>query len=125
MTPEDVRVEVRGLSAFGAHGVSDAEREVGRRIVLDIAFTVPASDAVASDELAGTIDYGAVTALAARIVRDRSTHTLEHLCGVIADAITDEFDGVTDLEVRAAKPDPPVPEAVGEVAVTLRREGGG
>lgn len=121
MTSEDVRIEVRGLSAFGAHGVSEAEREVGRRIVLDIAFTVPSSRAVDADELTGTVDYGAVAALAARIVRDRSTHTLEHLCGLIADAIEDEFGSVTDLEVRAAKPDPPVPEAVGEVAVTLRR----
>jgi len=119
---EDVRVELRGLSAYGAHGVTEAEREVGRRIVLDISFTVPGSGAPASDEIAETVDYGAVGALAAGIVRERSCRTLEHLCALIADAIGERYE-VADLEVRAAKPEPPMPEAIDEVAVTLRRPG--
>ncbi len=119
---EPVRVELRRLQAFGAHGVSDAEREVGRRIVLDIAFTVTDCGAVADDDLAGTVDYGAVATLAAGIVTGTSCRTLEHLCGRIADEISSRFD-VRDIEVRAAKTEPPIPEAIGEVAVTLRRLG--
>ncbi len=119
---EPVRVELRRLQAFGAHGVSDAEREVGRRIVLDIAFTVPESGAVADDELSGTVDYGAVATLATGIVTGTSCRTLEHLCGLIADEISSRFD-VRDLEVRAAKTEPPISEAIGEVAVTLNRPG--
>jgi dihydroneopterin aldolase len=119
----DVRVELRGLSAFGAHGVSEAERDVGRRIVLDIAFTVVDCGAVDSDELAETVDYGAVAKLAADIVTERSCKTLERLCAIVADELTSSFE-VTDVEVRAAKPDPPIPQTIGEVAVTLRRDGG-
>jgi dihydroneopterin aldolase len=119
---EPVRVELRGLQSFGAHGVSDAEREVGRRIVLDIAFTVPDCGAVADDDLAGTVDYGAVATLAAGIVTGSSCRTLEHLCGLIADEVSSRFD-VSDLEVRAAKTEPPISEAIGEVAVSLRRPG--
>jgi dihydroneopterin aldolase len=122
--PADVLVELRGLSAYGAHGVSDAEREVGRRIVLDISFTVPASGAVETDELDGTVDYGAVATLAAGIVTDRTCKTLERLCALIADEIEARYD-VVAISVRAAKPEPPIPEAIGEVAVTLRRGGGG
>ena len=120
---EDVLVELSGLSAFGAHGVTEAEREVVRRIVLDIAFTVPGSGATESDEIGETVDYGAVGALAAGIVRERSFRTLERLCAVVADEIEASFD-VTDLEVRAAKPEPPMPEAIDEVAVTVRRPRG-
>jgi len=119
---EDVRVELRGLSAYGAIGVTDAEREVGRRIVLDVSFTVRGSAATATDEIEGTVDYGAVGALAAGIVGEASCRTLERLCALIADAIAERFD-VADLEVRAAKPEPPMPEAIDEVAVTLRRPG--
>jgi dihydroneopterin aldolase len=119
---EAVRVELSRLQAFGAHGVSEAEREVGRLIVLDIAFTVPDCAAVADDGLAGTVDYGVVAKLAAGIVTDRSCRTLEHLCGLIADEIAARFD-VRDIEVRAAKTEPPIPEAIGEVAVTLIRPG--
>jgi len=122
--PADVRVELRGLSAFGPHGVTPAEREVGCRIVLDISFTVPASAAVVSDELGDTVDYGAVAQLAAAIVTERSCHTLERLCGLIAEEIGARFD-VAGIEVRAAKPEPPIPETIGEVAVTLRRDGAG
>ncbi len=115
----DVRVELRGLSAFGAHGVSEAEREVGRRIVLDISFTVGECGAVGSDELADTVDYGAVAKLATAVVTERSFKTLERLCAILADELTSSFD-IDDVEVRAAKPDPPIPQTIGEVAVTLR-----
>ena len=119
---EPVRVELVKLEAFGAHGVSEAEREVGRRIVLDISFTVPDCSAVGADELEGTVDYGAIASLAAGIVTGTSCRTLEHLCGRIADEIGARFD-VRDLEIRAAKTEPPIPESIGEVAVTLRRPG--
>lgn len=119
---EDVVVELRGLSAYGAHGVSDAEREVGSRIVLDISFTVAGSTAVTTDELDGTVDYSAVAALAAGIVRERSCRTLERLCALIADEIEGRFD-VADLVVRAAKPEPPMAEAIDEVAIVLGRSG--
>ncbi len=120
--PQPVRVELVGLEAFGAHGVSDAEREVGRRIVLDISFIVPDSHAVAADDLEGTVDYGVVATLAASVVTGTSCRTLEHLCGLVADEIEDRFPEIRDLEIRAAKTEPPIPEAIGEVAVTLRRK---
>ena len=119
---DDVRVEVRGLEAFGPHGVSEAERELGTRVVIDIAFTVPGSAATADDELEETVDYGAVSALAAEIVRERVCKTLERLCALIADAIAERWE-VSDLEIRIAKPEPPMPEVVEDVAVTLRRPG--
>ena len=33
-----VTIEITGLSLFTRHGVSDAERELGQRLVFDIAF---------------------------------------------------------------------------------------
>ncbi|MBA2523240.1 MAG: dihydroneopterin aldolase [Solirubrobacterales bacterium] len=119
---EPVRVEIRGLSAFGPHGVTEAEREVGCRIVLDISFTVAGCTAVADDELDGTVDYGAVAAVAAAIVRERSCRTLEHLCGVIADELAARFE-IEELEIRAAKPEPPLAVAIDEVAISLLRAG--
>jgi dihydroneopterin aldolase len=117
---EDVRVEVRGLEAFGPHGVTEAERELGTRVVIDVAFTVPAAAATADDELGGTVDYGAVAALAAGVARERGCRTLERLCALIADSIAERWQ-VIDLEIRIAKPDPPMEQVVEDVAVTLRR----
>jgi len=120
MSGEPVRIELRGLRAFGPHGVSEEERAVGRLIVRDITMTLVDCAAVGDDELAGTIDYGAVARAAVEIVTGTSHRTLEHLCGAIADRLAAEF-GPDEIEVRAAKTEPPIPEAIGEVAVTLRR----
>ena len=114
----DIRVELSELSGFGPHGVTEAERMVGCRIVLDISFTVSGCAAITSDEIEDTVDYGAVAALATEIVSERSFRTLERLCGVIVAEINERFE-VTDLEVRAAKPEPPIPQSIRDVAVTL------
>lgn len=117
---DPVRIELSGLRAFGPHGVSEAEREVGRLIVLDITLTVAECAAVADDELAGTIDYGAVARVATEVVTGTSCRTLERLCALVADRLANEL-GAEETEVRAAKTEPPIPEAIDEVAVTLRR----
>ena len=118
---EDVRVEITGLSCFGPHGVTEAERETGCRILLDIALDVPASEAVSNDELAGTVDYGAVARLASAFVAEGSFHTLERLCGALADELEAEF-GTEGLEITATKPEPPMPLDLEGVSVTLVRE---
>lgn len=115
----DVRVELCGLSAVGPHGVSEAEREVGCRIVVDLSLAVRGCAATRTDELTGTVDYAQVAALVTGIVRERSCHTLERLAALIAEEVMERF-AVEEVEVRAAKPEPPMPEAIGEVAVRLR-----
>ncbi len=93
---ERVVVEVRGLETFGPHGVTEAEREAGCRIVLDIALTVDAG-ATATDEISETVDYSALTKLATSFVAERSFRTLERLSAELADEIEAAFD-VAGLE---------------------------
>lgn len=116
---EDVRIEVCGLAARGPHGVSEAEREVGCRILAEVALTLR-SGAVESDRLDDTVDYAAVAGVVGEIIRERSCRTLERLAALIADALEERF-AARDVEVRVAKPEPPMAEPVGEVAVALRR----
>ena len=49
-----VRVELRGISVYGHHGVTEAEREVGQRIEIDLVLELAAPAAVHTDELSGT-----------------------------------------------------------------------
>ena len=46
-----VHVELRGLSIYTHHGVTEAEREIGQRLVIDVSFDVPDCDAVLTDRL--------------------------------------------------------------------------
>jgi dihydroneopterin aldolase len=117
---ERVRIEVVGLSVYTHHGVEESEREVGQRLVLDVALEVDECAATASDELADTVDYGAVAREVAEAAGERSYRTLERLCAAVADRVLERYepDSVT---VRAAKPEPPMAPVVDEVAVELTR----
>jgi 7,8-dihydroneopterin aldolase/epimerase/oxygenase len=116
-----VEVEVRGLSIHTHHGVSQAEREVGQRLEIDVAFDVPDCDAVLTDRLEDTVDYGEVCDIVALAATERSYRTLERLCRVIGERLMERFS-CESVRVRAAKPEPPLPLAVEEVAVEVVHE---
>ncbi len=118
---QTVAVEIRGLSVFTHHGVTAAERELGQRLQLDIAFEVPDCDAVLTDRVEDTVDYDAVSDLVAEAATERSYKPLERLCHVIGERIRERY-GATGVRVRAAKPEPPMDVPVEEVAVEVAHE---
>jgi dihydroneopterin aldolase len=118
-----VEVELRGLSIYTHHGVSDAEREVGQRIEFDVSFDVPDCDAVLTDRLEDTVDYAEVCDIVALAATERSYKTLERLCQVVGQRLMERFK-CEHVRVRAAKPEPPLPLAMQEVAVEVTHERG-
>ncbi len=115
-----VEVELQGLSIYTHHGVTEAEQEVGQRLVIDVSFDVPDCDAVLTDRIDDTIDYAEVADIVALAATERSYRTLERLGGVIAERLIERF-GCDSVRVRAAKPEPPIPLAIEEVAVEVVR----
>ena len=116
-----VEVELRGLSIYTHHGVSDAEREVGQRLEFDVSFDVPDCDAVLTDRLEDTVDYAEVCDIVALAATERNYKTLERLSKVIGERLMERF-GCEQVRVRAAKPEPPLPLAMQEVAVEVTHE---
>ena len=55
-----VSIEVTGLSLYTHHGVGEAEREVGQRLVFDIAFELDECDATVTDRVEDTVKYAEV-----------------------------------------------------------------
>ena len=118
-----VDVEIRGLSIFTHHGVTEAERETGQRLELDVSFDVPDCDAVLTDRLEDTVDYAEACDVVVLAATERSYKTLERLSHVIADRLMERF-ACESVRVRAAKPEPPLPLAVEQVAVEVVHERG-
>ena len=116
-----VTIEIVGLSLFTHHGVTAAEREIGQRLVLDVRFDVGEPDALITDRVEDTVDYGEVCQVIALIAQQRSYKTLERLCAVIADRLSSQF-GADSVTVKASKPEPPIPLPVEEVSVEVWRE---
>jgi len=116
-----VEVEVRGLSIYTHHGVTEAERETGQRLEIDVSIDVPDCDAVLTDRVEDTVDYAEVCDIVALGATERSYRTLERLCHVIAERLMERFS-CESVRVRAAKPEPPLPIAVEQVAVEVVHE---
>jgi dihydroneopterin aldolase len=117
----EVTIEISGLSLFTHVGVTEAEREVGQRLLLDIRLDLGGSDATITDRLEDTVDYGEVCDAANLVAQQRSYKTLERLCTAIADRLVERYD-VHAVWVKAAKPEPPLPFNVSEVSVEVWRE---
>jgi 7,8-dihydroneopterin aldolase/epimerase/oxygenase len=116
-----VEVDLRGLSIYTHHGVTEAEREIGQRLEFDVSFDVPDCDAVLTDRLEDTIDYAQVCHIVELAATERGYKTLERLCHVIGERLMESF-GCESVRVRAAKPEPPLHYAIEEVAVEVVHE---
>jgi 7,8-dihydroneopterin aldolase/epimerase/oxygenase len=115
------RITLRGLVVRGYHGVFEHERTDGQDFVVDVALDVDTSSAARSDNLADTVDYGAVAAAVAAVVSGEPVNLLETLAGRIATACLADAR-VTSVEVTVHKPNAPIPLTFDDVAVTITRE---
>ena len=114
------RIELRGLTVRGNHGVFDHERRDGQEFVVDITVWIDLADAAASDQLRDTYDYGGLAQRAAAVVAGEPRNLIETVAGEIAeDVMTDER--VHAVEVVVHKPQAPIPLNFADVAVVARR----
>jgi dihydroneopterin aldolase len=116
-----VTIEVSGLSLYTRHGVSEAERELGQRLLFDVAFELDECDATVTDRIEDTVNYADVCEQVALGAQERQYRTLERLCAAVADRLIDRF-GAESVRVKATKPEPPIPLPVEEVSVEVWKE---
>ncbi|TFV60041.1 dihydroneopterin aldolase [Mycobacterium sp. PS03-16] len=114
------RIELRGLTVRGNHGVYDHERRDGQDFVIDMTVWTDHAAAAASDDLADTLDYGGLAQRAADIVGGPARNLIETVAAEIAEGVmTDER--VHAVEVVVHKPQAPIPLTFSDVAVVARR----
>jgi dihydroneopterin aldolase len=114
------RIELRGLTVRGHHGVFEHERRDGQDFIVDITVWIDLAAAAASDDLADTLDYGALAQRAAAVIAGPPRDLIETVSAEIAeDVMTDER--VHAVEVVLHKPNAPIPLTFSDVAVVARR----
>ena len=116
----DVIITLSGVELHTNHGVSDAEQELGQRMLFDVEMIPDRVSATVSDDIEGTVDYGAVTEFLAGKATEVRYRTLERLVTVIADGLLEQFP-VVEVRVRATKPEPPVPFSMDGASVEILR----
>jgi dihydroneopterin aldolase len=114
------RIELTGLRVRGHHGVFEHERRDGQDFVVDVALEVDTRVAAASDDLAETVDYGALAQSLAEVVAGDAVDLLETLAERLAQVCLGD-ERVAAATVTVHKPQAPIPLAFDDVAVTIRR----
>jgi 7,8-dihydroneopterin aldolase/epimerase/oxygenase len=114
-------IEILDLRLLGVHGVLAEERDRAQPFSVDIRATLDTGAAQASDDLADTVDYGALAQVAADVVSGRSYQLLEALAGRLADALLIGDSRLESVEVTVRKLRPPLALHVASTGVRVTR----
>jgi dihydroneopterin aldolase len=114
------RITLSGLEVHAFHGVFEHERAEGQPFIVDLTITADLSAASASDDLARTIDYGAVADVVVKVVSGGPYNLLETVAARVGDAVLAGF-AVAAVEVTIHKPQAPIPHRFSDVSVTITR----
>lgn len=114
-------IEITGIRAFGFHGVFAEEAERGQYFLVDVRLLLDLQRAAQSDDLADTVDYGAVADYVAAEVSGERVQLIERLAGRIAQGLLEKYPLITEVSVTVHKPDAPVNAQVADIAVTITK----
>ena len=117
------RLSLLGMRWEATHGVLPEEKVEPQPFEVDLVLHADLRVASDRDELAQTVDYGALYPLVAEIVTGRSFDLIEALAGAIASAVLDATDSrlVDAVEVRVRKPEAPIDGDLDTVEAALVR----
>ena len=113
-------ISLRGVRATGYHGVFEHERRDGQEFVVDVDVSLDLARAGASDDLADTLDYGALAAGIVERIEGEPFDLIERLAAVIADDVRRD-PRVEQVRVTVHKPQAPVGVPFRDVAVSVTR----
>ncbi len=116
-------IRLVGLSFYGYHGVSAAEKETGRAFEIDCELQVDLAQAGHSDQLTDTVDYTQVYALIKDVVEGKAYSLLEGLANELAGLLLDKFP-VYRVTLQVRKLHPPIAGQIKHIEVEVTRDQG-
>lgn len=113
-------IRVCGMSFYGYHGVTAAEKETGRLYEIDCELEVDLAEAGHSDELQDTIDYAEVYAMVKELAEGTAYALLEGLATALAIKILDSFPAYR-VTLKVRKMTPPIAGHIKYIEVEITR----
>ncbi|MDQ6613721.1 MAG: dihydroneopterin aldolase [Actinomycetota bacterium] len=120
-SPAD-RIELRGIRALGVHGLRPEEQDRAQPFAVDLDLTLDLRRPGESDDLAHTVDYGALAEAVVVEIAGTPAALLERLAERIATRVlTLTADRATSVTVTLHKLRPPVPVDIASAGVRITR----
>ncbi len=115
------RIELRAMCFAGCHGVLPFEAERPQPFEVDVVLELDLRPAGRTDDLARTVDYGAVFAAARAVVEGPHVALIETLAERIAAAVLAGGAPASTVIVRVRKPEAPLRGELAWAGVEIRR----
>lgn len=112
------RFHINGLALHAYVGLYEEEKRTGNDFLVDISYSAPYEAAAASDSLSDAVNYGEIC----RVVEEtfqKKCNLLEQICQLTVNAIKEAFPQIRELTVTVTKLNPPVPQTVKGISITV------
>lgn len=114
------KITIEGVDVLGHHGVDEAERKVGHRVIVDVDMWLDLSEAVAEDDIHKTVNYEEACGLIEQVAGQEEFLLLESLASEIGDRLLAKYD-IREVAVRVRKASLPIVTRVTSVTVEIRK----
>ena len=113
-------IRLSGMSFYGYHGVTSAEKETGRMFEVDCELEVDLADAGSTDRLIDTIDYSQVYEEIRQTLQDKAFSLLEAIASHLAAKLLDKFPTYR-VTLKVRKRTPPIAGHIKFIEVEITR----
>jgi len=109
------------LALHAAHGVREAERDLGQRFFLDLVITAEVGDALRSDRIEDSVHYGQVIKAVTATFTGRAFNLIEAAASAVATDLLNRFPQILTVKVTVHKPSAPVAAILNDISATVEQ----
>jgi 7,8-dihydroneopterin aldolase/epimerase/oxygenase len=114
------KIVFENLEFYAYHGLMQEEQKIGAKYLLSLEIELDFSIAIATDELAGTIDYSLVYDLV-KTEMEKQSKLIEHVGGRIVSMLFVTFKQIEHITLKLTKLKPPISGNVNAVSVVIEK----
>ena len=115
------KIRIEGLEVFANHGVYPAENELGQKFAVSAVLFTDTRRAGETDDLASSIDYGAVCHTIDAHLRSHTFKLIEAVAESLAARLLAEYPRIVAVRLRIEKPWAPIGLPLTSVSVEIER----
>ncbi len=110
---------LEGMSFYGYHGETQAERTLGNRFHVDVEIRMDLATAGRTDDIRDTLDYSRAFALIRAVLEEQHYSLIEAIAARVADTLLAE-PRIVSVRVRVGK-QPPIAGSIDRCSVIIER----
>ncbi|TXC85369.1 dihydroneopterin aldolase [Luteibaculum oceani] len=114
-------IKINNLEVFGFHGCMEEESIIGTRFTVNATIRYNLAKAALSDDLQHAVDYGQVSEIIKREVKQRN-NLVETVIVRIVNKLKSEIQGIEWLRVELTKHAPPINANVESISLVLESD---